>query len=299
MALIYCTNCGKQISDEAKRCPQCGIAVQKSTVTETVTAKCPECGKEYGRILVSCPECGRPNDKMLAEIGIKKKKKALVTVIAIASALVVLLFVFCAYQKNQADKFRAEADKYRTEAESFKAEAEKSKAELEKYIADAEKKETDLATFYDNMVSAYDLILEGAVDAESVCNLTTAVWSNAIYQRQDDITDQFTMEDGKFVDDFNVALDKLFANEAYQSSIALINENRESVVSYMREMKEVPEEYAEAYNALKTLFDDYWELTSLALNPVGSYTSVSEKIISADDKLSTDIGKMMLYFDND
>lgn len=39
MALIYCTECGKQISDSAPTCPHCGVPVAKPVSSQAV---CPE-----------------------------------------------------------------------------------------------------------------------------------------------------------------------------------------------------------------------------------------------------------------
>ena len=42
MALITCPNCGKEISDKAKKCPNCGVVIQKPKVAKI----CEECGTE-------------------------------------------------------------------------------------------------------------------------------------------------------------------------------------------------------------------------------------------------------------
>ena len=38
MALIKCSECGKEVSSSAKTCPHCGIKINFK--------KCPECGNE-------------------------------------------------------------------------------------------------------------------------------------------------------------------------------------------------------------------------------------------------------------
>ena len=38
MALIKCSECGKEVSSSAKTCPHCGIKINFK--------KCPECGKK-------------------------------------------------------------------------------------------------------------------------------------------------------------------------------------------------------------------------------------------------------------
>ena len=43
MALIKCPECGKEISDKAAACPNCGCPASEFNKTE-VDTKCPECG---------------------------------------------------------------------------------------------------------------------------------------------------------------------------------------------------------------------------------------------------------------
>lgn len=50
MALIKCKECGKEISDKAKVCPNCGF--------ENNLIICPECKKEIKGNVNTCPNCG-------------------------------------------------------------------------------------------------------------------------------------------------------------------------------------------------------------------------------------------------
>lgn len=54
MALIKCDECGKEISDRAKKCIHCGCMVISYT-------KCSECGDRFASDCSSCPKCGCPN----------------------------------------------------------------------------------------------------------------------------------------------------------------------------------------------------------------------------------------------
>lgn len=54
MALIKCSECGKEISDKAKTCPNCGNAV-------TTYVKCSDCGEKFVSSDLSCSNCGCPN----------------------------------------------------------------------------------------------------------------------------------------------------------------------------------------------------------------------------------------------
>lgn len=69
MALIRCRECGKEISDESKKCIHCGADV-------ILTIKCSECGKEFDHTTNICPYCGKKNAKDL-NISLQDAKKSL------------------------------------------------------------------------------------------------------------------------------------------------------------------------------------------------------------------------------
>ena len=51
MALITCPECGKEISDKAKTCPNCGAPVEKKF--------CQYCGEQIEKDCVVWPKCGK------------------------------------------------------------------------------------------------------------------------------------------------------------------------------------------------------------------------------------------------
>lgn len=61
MAMINCPECGKEVSDKATSCPNCGapLSVHKQTKF------CKHCGEEIDKDCVICPKCG----KQVEEIG--------------------------------------------------------------------------------------------------------------------------------------------------------------------------------------------------------------------------------------
>lgn len=59
MALIYCPECRKEISDQATQCPNCGVPIKKEKKF------CQHCGEQIDKECVVCPKCG----KQVAEIG--------------------------------------------------------------------------------------------------------------------------------------------------------------------------------------------------------------------------------------
>lgn len=57
MAMISCPECGREISDKAASCPNCGAVVGKKF--------CQHCGEKIDTDCVVCPKCG----KQVKEIG--------------------------------------------------------------------------------------------------------------------------------------------------------------------------------------------------------------------------------------
>ena len=58
MSLIKCPECGRQVSDQAKVCPGCGIEIEGRII------KCPECGEAVLKSQVVCPYCSKPLSEM-------------------------------------------------------------------------------------------------------------------------------------------------------------------------------------------------------------------------------------------
>ena len=58
MAMVKCENCGRDISDRAKKCPKCG---QKRNLVPTTP--CIECGAPVPEGANECPNCGCPVDE--------------------------------------------------------------------------------------------------------------------------------------------------------------------------------------------------------------------------------------------
>ena len=91
MALINCVECGKEISDRAITCPNCGCPNEKEE-----KKLCIECGNELNPNDIECPNCGCPIqlnkkniDIIASSILEKLTKKNLFIIIGV---VVVLLF---------------------------------------------------------------------------------------------------------------------------------------------------------------------------------------------------------------
>lgn len=55
MALIFCKECGKEISDQAESCPNCGCPVKEPKNKKF----CIHCGESIDKECVVCPKCGK------------------------------------------------------------------------------------------------------------------------------------------------------------------------------------------------------------------------------------------------
>ncbi len=137
-------------------------------------------------------------------------------------------------------------------------------------------------TYSDNLELATVTMLKGAGDAEDCGNLIKNVWYNAIYKEKDDETDKYTRPDGYFVSDFNDALGNLFVDSSFSSKIDSIDKNQDTVNSLMKKLKNPPEEYKDAYDALSDFYDAYLALTGCATDPSGSLQTYSSTFNDAD-----------------
>lgn len=151
--------------------------------------------------------------------------------------------------------------------------------------------------YYNNMVDLANTMIDGAQKAENAGNTIMLVWTNAIYQKRADQTDKYTMANGRFVDDFNVALDNLFADEEFMQSLSDIQTRQAEATDLMKKMKNPPDKYAEAAAALKECYDNYIKFTGCVIDPRGSLNSFSEDFGKYDEAVADSLQKLELYFD--
>ncbi len=78
-------------------------------------------------------------------------------------------------------------------------------------------------------------------------NLIKSVWYNAIYEERNSETDQ------------------------------------SEVTNLMKQLKEPPKKYEEAYSVLKVYYDNYLKMTKIVINPTGSLNAFSEDFNAYDN----------------
>ena len=205
--------------------------------------QCPECGKEISDKSTTCPNCGYPiksrNKKFDLQsfdwksfIATHKKIIVIVGVILIG-CLIINAAIGQTNSYNQS-----------------------------KQLKDYESK---LQTISSGMYLS-------ASDAESLCNLTTKVWYNAIYKEESYETDKYTKKDnGYWVSDFNDALLALYLDKT--DDYSALSDEQEKISDQLEELKNPPEQYKDCYDALTETYGAYKSLVDLAIVPTGSYNS--------------------------
>ncbi len=190
-------------------------------------------------------------------------------------ALIVLIVLFVALAglcvKLWLDKTAAEQQvaEYKDSYDALIEEMEEAEIRAEEYQAKYNQLAGDM--------------LNDAVIAENMGNLTISVWHNAIFGTRDDETDPYTMENGAFVSDFNDALGNLFNDEEFMDEGTTLYSNQLRIQKEMKEMLNPPEGFENAFKALESMYNSYITFTNIVLNCNGSLESFSNDFGEADE----------------
>ncbi|MDO4847970.1 MAG: zinc ribbon domain-containing protein [Clostridiaceae bacterium] len=275
MALINCPFCGNAVSDKAEICPNCGETLINKEEQKSEVEFCADCGTPIPEGALTCPKCGCPVETESKESEEVQPQKVEITAVNMPTvkksakkyvAIVVSIVVLIAIGLVVAFVIKGANEK-------------KAKEEYSK-----------------NLKAASLLMLTGAAQAEEAGNLTKAVWYNTIYEKRDSKTDKYTRSNGYwFNDDFNDSLNALFSDSDFQSKLSSIKSNQESVASLMKLLQNPPDEFDEAYQAIKEYYNAYLALIDLAINPTGSYQTFSSNFNDADSEVSRCYKAMDVY----
>lgn len=274
MAMTTCPNCGEQISDKAKKCVHCG-----TVLIPEEKKYCSDCGAELEEGMKVCPKCGCPIENAVemetapqqvevtgVKITKKSKKMIVIAVITVIAAATIAAIGVQMHKKSVAAKVAAEAQKQSEE-------------------------------YGTNLNMAAYSILSGASDAETCGNLIKQVWYNSIYEQSDSKTDKYTKPNGYYVSDFNDALKNLFLDSSFNDQIEDINDNKDTVNSLMKKLKNPPEEYKDAYESISKLYDAYLSLTNLATDPAGNLQTYSQNFNDADNETLNCYNALKMYLE--
>ncbi len=273
MAMIKCPKCNEEISDKSTKCVHCG-----EVFVEEPKYFCEECGTEIKKNSKVCSKCGCPVNKETdskpqqvevtkVKLGNGISKKKLITIIVIIVAIIgVGLIGTNIYKQNEVRK-----------------ETERIEAANKQY-------KSDLSTISYKMLS-------GAAEAESCGNKIKKVWSNSIWEESDPETDKYTKKNGIFNDDFNDSLSALFSDSDFVKITDGVKQNQKEVNQLFKNMKNPPEDWKDAYDDLKTYYDNYITLTNLCINPSGSLQTFSNNFSQADTDTVNGYEKMKTYIE--
>lgn len=110
MAMIQCPECGKEISDKAKKCIHCGkILIEE----QPEVIKCSECGAVLSSTDTECPNCGCPVEKNTEEVtkpqqvevaGVKMARKTKGIIAAVVIVLVLCVVGVLVIKRTQTKK---------------------------------------------------------------------------------------------------------------------------------------------------------------------------------------------------
>lgn len=151
--------------------------------------------------------------------------------------------------------------------------------------------------YYETLKTATNLMYLGASDAENCGELIRDVWYNSIYRESDERTDKYTKYRGYFLPDFNTALGNLYNDSGFISKVESIKTNQKAVNSLMKKLKDPPEEYKDAHEAIIKLHDAYLSLTNCAISPSGNLIKYSSTFNDADTDTYNAYKSMDMYIE--
>lgn len=284
MALIKCPECGKEISDKATACPNCGYPIDGKPIepvepAEPVaevdpvatdlaenTAEAESCAEEK-----KVPNTDEENSTSPTPAPAAKQERSRTSIVIaiIAAAVLVIAAILISGAVRDAREKKAEEA-----AAAAKAEAR------EEYIS-------NLSTI------RMDMLTTGA-KAEKVANLIHDVWYNTIYEESDEETNKYCIKsseysksktyylDDAFNSDFNTSLAALFTDPTYISDVATVESEVADITELYGKMQNPPEDLSGCYAVLGDMYDAFMDLAGCATDPSGNLSSYTSTLNDAD-----------------
>ena len=149
------------------------------------------------------------------------------------------------------------------------------------------------AEYVQKLNDAHYSMLDGAAKMEKAANLTSSVWYNAIYEKRDTETDPYTLNAiGKFVDDFNDALEALWGSDKFNAILKDIDANEVVVDDLIDGIRNPPDDLEKVYDEMLELYATYGTFMDLATAPSGSYDTYHQNVSSTDSKFMEQYNKV-------
>lgn len=254
---------------------------------------CPECRRKFSTHATSCPRCGFPLAAILplSDDGLsaaphpsvesadteqfvlqKKRKRIAIAVIAtFLGAVCIISCVAASLISKRKEMARQEAAQQQLLAEQERA-MQEAQEEQERLRARAE--------YISNLHDFSQKVAEGNVLASYVCYTTKSVWFDSIFHEDNEDTAAYTQTDGKFHEDFNDSLDKLYASTEITNAFSQIADNREAVAKLYKSLMHPTSEFEDCFDAVEDVYSVYLDMTRLAMVPSGSLESYSKEYLA-------------------
>lgn len=147
--------------------------------------------------------------------------------------------------------------------------------------------------YKDAVVNTVTIMNENAATLDECGLLLLNVWHNAIYQERNNTTDKYTLENGKFVNDFNDALDNLYLDDEFINKLNTINDTQKELRKLRIKVEEPPKGAKKFNEPLLGMMDNYIKYSNIILNVQGSYNDVCAQI----NKCNNDFGEYASQFE--
>lgn len=218
MALIKCPECGKEISDKAASCPNCGCPISKDNDSG--------CNSDKAKTPIISDKINADKPSIKNFFSNPRNKKFFILGIII----VVLIIVLSVININNQNKKN-------NQNEIFKA----------------------------DFTSIENIMELSQMDIEDVYSQMSTSWYNAI-------------DDGL---DFNSRIKNTYNTPDVQMKITRIKKSQDAIQKIIQDLKNAPNEYSKAYNALLTLNESFAKYSDFAVSPTGSYQTYTQGFNSA------------------
>jgi hypothetical protein len=185
---------------------------------------------------------------------VKRKKVSATTIIIVLLSLIIVCGVgggFWYYQDQQNIKKQAELQA----------------------IAEAKAAAQAIKDYHDSIDDVSRQIYNFAAESQNVLAKYSEVWHDAIFDKKVTINGQARYNSAY---DFNDAI--TFKKEELSADIVVIQANVETAKKSLKDLKNPPEGYSEAYNAVMELFDAANEMATQTQSPSGSLIEFNKNI---------------------
>lgn len=252
---------------------------EKKGALYMATVKCGHCGAFIDEDSKFCPECGEPNNPARAKYCNKCGRP-------IPDGM-----DFCPYCSNHKESTREKPKK-------------KSKwwilIVLALIVAAVFYVRQEI--YYSNMIDAANEMINSGVKAEEAGGQIISVWQNCVFQTDDAETDKYTKHldsngNSVFYDDFNDAIDNLYADRQFNNKMTDIASSQAKVQELMRSLSNPPRKHQAAYDALREIYSEYISFTNLVLNPSGNLESYLPSFNDADESFAKSLNLLDMYFE--